>query len=185
MVSQSPHCAGNVSVAAADLEPFVRATVTRTLRLPARHPDVDDCVQEALTRALDGLKRPGAVLSRAWLAGIAKHVAIDALREKRRRPLVSTAGDGDDTSDAIAEIAEDRADPARQALVSQEVANLARALNAFPPAQQKATLMFHAEGRSYQEIASELGVPVGTVATWICRVRIQLNETLRAAEVKP
>jgi len=43
-------------------------------------------------------------------------------------------------------------------------------------------MKFHLDGRSYQEIAAELNVPLGTVATWVTRGRKALAERLGAEE---
>ena len=38
--------------------------------------------------------------------------------------------------------------------------------------------MFHVEGLGYQDIVKRLGVPLGTVATWLARGRRLLAETV-------
>jgi RNA polymerase sigma-70 factor (ECF subfamily) len=38
--------------------------------------------------------------------------------------------------------------------------------------------MFHVEGEGYQQIADRLGVPIGTVATWLSRGRRSLADAL-------
>ena len=45
------------------------------------------------------------------------------------------------------------------------------ALRTLPDGARKALTMFHLEGKGYQDIAAALGVPLGTVATWISRGR--------------
>ena len=51
---------------------------------------------------------------------------------------------------------------------------LERALDSFPDDQRRALVMFHVDGVGYQDIAKRLGVPLGTVATWLARGRRQL-----------
>src|ERR1700747_1432479 len=74
------------ATATAQLDPHVRAVVAAILRLGRDHPDVDDCTHEALRRAIEGRRRlrEGEPL-RPWVAGIARHVALDALRARRRQ----------------------------------------------------------------------------------------------------
>jgi RNA polymerase sigma-70 factor (ECF subfamily) len=43
-------------------------------------------------------------------------------------------------------------------------------------------LLFHVEGEGYQQIAERLGVPIGTVATWLSRGRRSLAEALGEVE---
>jgi RNA polymerase sigma-70 factor (ECF subfamily) len=44
---------------------------------------------------------------------------------------------------------------------------------------QAALVKFHVEGKSYQRIAEEMKVPLGTVATWVARGRKSVAEKLR------
>src|SRR5450631_4363486 len=87
------------AAATAELRPHVRAVVAAVLRLGRDHPDVDDCAHEALRRALEGQERlrEGEPM-RPWVTGIARHVALDALRARKRgrdrAPLVRDTEDG-------------------------------------------------------------------------------------------
>src|SRR4051812_38940147 len=84
----------------ASLRLVVRSVVASVLGLSPRHPDVEDCAHEALSRALEGRDRlrPGEPL-RPWVVGIARHVAIDTLRSNKRTRLRTAADHGDDESD--------------------------------------------------------------------------------------
>lgn len=50
---------------------------------------------------------------------------------------------------------------------------------------REAFVLFHEHGQSYEEIASVLDRPVGTVKTWLHRARSQVLETLRQAGLVP
>ena len=69
--------------------------------------------------------------------------------------------------------------PTDTADMQQQSAGLLReelqlALKALPVEQASAFRMFHQDGQEYQEIASRMGRPVGTVKTWVHRARRQI-----------
>ncbi len=164
------------AAATAELRPHVRAVVAAVLGLGRDHPEVDDCAHEALKRALEGRDRlrPGEPL-RPWVTGIARHVALDSMRARKRQrdrtvsPQVGEDGVAVDPVDRVADTSPDAfqrlADARRRDAVAQAMAS------ALPEGQRQALTMFHMEGLQYQEIAARLGVPLGTVATWVMRAR--------------
>src|SRR5260370_36848155 len=89
-----------LSEEAAQLQPVVRAVVAAVLREGPSHPDVEDCTGEALRRALEGgaRLRDGEPV-RPWVVGIARHVALDLLRARKRRAIVANHGAPDPTGE--------------------------------------------------------------------------------------
>lgn len=163
------------AAATADLRPHVRAVVAAVMGLGRDHPDVDDCSHEALRRALEGRDRlrAGEPL-RPWVTGIARHVALDALRaKKRQRDRTASAREGDDgqVQDPVDRVADAAPDAFERLSDARRLDAVRRAMSALPEGQRKALTMFHMEGLQYQEIAARLGVPLGTVATWVMRAR--------------
>lgn len=158
---------------AAKLGPVVRAVVAKTLQLSQRDPDVDDGVSETLRRVLEGRARlrPGEALA-PWAIGIARHVAIDMLRSKRRVDKL-------DPETTLGELADPRPSPEERAIEEDQRDLLKRALATLDEGPRRALELFHGEGASYDEICARLGVPMGTVATWIARGRRALAAALK------
>ncbi len=163
------------AAATAELRPHVRAVVAAVMNVGRDNPDVDDCTHEALKRALEGRDRlrPGEPL-RPWLTGIARHVALDALRaRKRQRDRTATARTDEDgaPADPLEKVPDTSPDAFQRLADARRRDAVARAMSALPDGQRRALTMFHMEGLQYQEIAARLGVPLGTVATWVMRAR--------------
>jgi RNA polymerase sigma-70 factor (ECF subfamily) len=59
---------------------------------------------------------------------------------------------------------------------------LQQALNKIRPQHREAFLLFHEHGLAYEQIAAALGVPLGTVKTWVHRARQELIAHLRQRE---
>jgi RNA polymerase sigma-70 factor (ECF subfamily) len=161
---------------AAALRPLVRAVVASIIRERVDHPDVEDCTNETLRRAIEGHERlrEGEAM-RPWVVGIARHVALDALRA-RKRARARDAGNGtDEEGDVLAPLVERLPDPAddpfERVAKARRDATVRTAIESLPEGQRKALTMFHLEGLGYQEIAVRLEVPLGTVATWVMRGR--------------
>ncbi len=170
--------------AAARLAPHVRAVVAAVMRLGRDHPDVDDCTHEALRRAMEGRGplRDGEPM-RPWVCGIARHVALDALRHRRRqRERTVPAGSGEAGPDPLDGVRDDSPSAFDRVAAVERGARVQRALDALPDGQRRALTMFHLEGLTYQEIAARIGVPLGTVATWVLRARRAVAAAAGVAE---
>ena len=104
---------------------------------------------------------------RAWMFGILHNHFIDRLRAQSSRPEDSA---GDDLPDA----------PQRPLQTDAlELRDLDRTLQRLPPEHREVLLLVGVEELSYQEVATVLGVPVGTVMSRLSRARARLREELQ------
>jgi RNA polymerase sigma-70 factor (ECF subfamily) len=171
-----------VSSEAEELRPVVRAVVAHILGQSRQHPDVDDCTHEALRRALEGRHRLRAGEPvRPWVIGIARHVALDALRaRKKNRRLVSADPDGE--GDALDHVPDSGPSAEIQLERAERIHRVRSAMNLLPVDQRRALELFHLEGLGYREIADKMGVPIGTVGTWVTRGRKTVAAALEGVE---
>jgi RNA polymerase sigma-70 factor (ECF subfamily) len=147
--------------------PFLRAYAMRLLG--AARADADDCVQEALIaawHALPELQDPTRF--RSWVVAIVSRKATDRLR--RRRP-----------DDAILDetLPSRRPDPEDSTVTSLQLRAVRSALDTLPEDQRTAWVLREIGGRSYDEIADQLDVPVATVRGRIARARQSLLEAMK------
>jgi RNA polymerase sigma factor (sigma-70 family) len=170
----------------AALRPVVRAVVACVLGEGRDHPDVEDCTHETLRRALEGQARlrEGEAL-RPWVLGIARHVALDARRRRKRdrREDHGPAGDEGDAEAPIDRIADEAPGPDERAVSTERARRIALALQALGEPQRRAMILFHVEGQDYKAIAARLDVPMGTVATWLARGRRALADALGEEDI--
>jgi RNA polymerase sigma-70 factor (ECF subfamily) len=133
-------------------------------------PDAEDCAQEALIAALIGLRRfddAGPARLGTYVLRIARNRCVDRSRSARVR--VRTV----DTEPLAGGLSAD---------VSLEAARDAEAVRAAVlalPEDQRAVIALHTWGElEYDEIASILGVPIGTVRSRLARGRDALRARL-------
>ncbi len=176
----SPSWAGRSSTEAEDLPAFSTAVrehdaVLRGLarRLCGNPADADDLVHDAYERALKAWGRyvhQGNL--RSWLASIVHNLFIDRCRKQQRTPKSEAIEPLIDRLDAAAHEA---APPPKWALLSADA--VANALGELGP-EFRRVYDLHAQGRSYDEIASELGIARATVGTRLVRARRKLKDVL-------
>jgi len=161
------------------LRGIVRAVAAAVLRLRPDHPDVEDCASETIRRAIEGdwRLREGQP-RRPWVIGIARHVALDMLRAKKRTRLGESSDE--DASSWVERVPDSSPGPHELLERAEGRAALERAVAELPTPMQAALKKFHVEGKSYQTISEEMKVPLGTVATWVTRGRKSVAERLRA-----
>ena len=115
----------------------------------------------------------------AWLSTLARTRAIDRRRALlRRRSVVLPEDDGDGSR---TERVASSSDPHADAIGSQQGERVRRALSALAPDQRRAVEMNFFGGLSHQDIAEELGEPLGTIKTRIRSGLARLKESLSAS----
>lgn len=145
--------------------PFLRAFAAR---LTGSMADADDCVQEALITAWDKLpelQEPERV--RAWMTTIVSRKATDRMRSQRPSERI------DDLEIEAAD-----ASPERQAIASSQLDALKAALAELTPEQRSVWLLKEVGGHSYEEIATQLDVPIATVRGRLSRARAAVLENM-------
>jgi RNA polymerase sigma-70 factor, ECF subfamily len=143
----------------------------------------EDLAQDTFIKVLNHIDRyrPEFKLS-SWLFKIANNVAIDHLR---RRQLNTVSIDGSphaQSAEAIEATSFDVADQQETALDELEARELGtaieQAITGLRPEYRSCIMLRHVEGRSYEEIAATLDLPLGTVKTYIHRARHELRKAL-------
>lgn len=137
----------------------------------------EDAAQETFVRvwkALPGFD--GRAALGTWIYAITRNTCLMELR--RRRPTVSFDDpDSSEAQHAAESIATGpAADPERD--------NLLKLVDTLPRNQQEAIRLFYLEDRSYEAVAEQLDMPLGTVKNLLHRARRRLMELARPAEVK-
>jgi RNA polymerase sigma-70 factor (ECF subfamily) len=137
-------------------------------RLCRNHFDPDDLVQDVLektVRAPDAI--PAGANERAWLSRVMHNLFIDRLRRKQARRE-------DPINVDVPAVPKDEHAWWESLTVGDIRAKLAQLSE-----EQRATFeLFAFEGKSYDEIASQLGIAKATVGTRILRARTRLRELL-------
>jgi RNA polymerase sigma-70 factor (ECF subfamily) len=141
-------------------------------RLTGNDADAQDLVQEVLLRVRRGLVtyRPGSL--EGWLSRITTNAFLDDVRRRRRRPTVSLPEDADRV------LVDAAADPDAVLASTSLSADIQTALRALPEDFRVAVVLCDVVGLQYDEIAEDLGVPIGTVRSRIHRGRALLRKAL-------
>ena len=145
--------------------------------------EAEDVFQETFLRVHLNLERfrQGAPF-RPWLYQIATNLCRDRLRWWRRRPQVSLYAPrgGDPGAGTVADaVAAPGAGPDQRAREAELSARLEKAVAQLPVKQRAVFLMARYEGLPYGEIASALGIPLGTVKS---RMNTAVQRLLSAVE---
>ena len=150
------------------------------LRLARNRDDAQDLTQEAVVRAYQAYDRFDGSNFKAWMLRILTNLYINRYRKAKRDPSVESL---DDTPVAEA-VAAEGGDPGSELFDSLMSEQVEEALQSLPDEYRVAVLLCDVEGMSYEEIASMLEVPIGTVRSRIARgrgaLRAKLTEFARA-----
>ena len=137
---------------------------------------VEDIAQETFIRAYRALGQfRGEAQFYTWLYRIAVNTAKKALVDLKRNPVVSEStlrsGDDDDETSRLGhELTSD--ETPETVLAAQEIAAAVNAaMEALPEDLRQAVTLREIEGLSYDEIATVMGCPIGTVRSRIFRAR--------------
>ncbi len=129
----------------------------------------DDVVQEAITRALPGIRDGDSELHlRAWLYTIVRNTALNNLRDSG--PAMDHLDENFDGVEQPPQALERR----------EELAAVVAGVQALPQTQREALVKREMEGMSHSEIGAALGISGGAARQLIHRGRMTLRESLGA-----
>ena len=169
---------GQFEVFMREYQDMVFATAVRLLGNPAEAEDVSQTVfLRAFERFDEIFPSPTAP---GWLKAVTTNLCLNHLSRYRARwQLFSEMGSAaGDTAPFEETIASPEAPADEQAGASARHARLEQALRQLPDHQRVPLVLFHFEDRSYQDIASVLGVSLSKVKTDIHRGRMALKRAI-------
>jgi RNA polymerase sigma-70 factor (ECF subfamily) len=139
------------------------------VRMTGRYDEARDLLQETWIRAwraLPGYEHAGRFSG--WLFAIARNVALDALRSRRK---VEPLG-----SEEI--LAHPDPGPLDEVAAGEFIEDLREALEGLPPERRNVFLLRQHTDLTFREIAGEMGIPLGTALSHMHHAVRQLREAL-------
>jgi RNA polymerase sigma factor (sigma-70 family) len=143
---------------------------TIALRFTASRADAEDITQQVFVAAWRGRQtlRPSEAALPGWLIGIVRHRLADHYDRRRRdqRDLLVVG-----RNSVVAEAARPDLDVADRLMLAYEIEALGE------PRRTIVTLAFYRD-QTHEQIATELGLPLGTVKSHIRRALLHLRDRL-------
>jgi RNA polymerase sigma-70 factor, ECF subfamily len=146
------------------------------LRITRSRETAEEVVQEAFLSVWrrSATYEPGRGSARTWLLGIVHHRAIDLLRSRAARPTTVVIED-------VGELQGD-GDPWPEVQQKLDRAVIRSALAELPSEQRRCIELAYFGGFTYPEIATQLGVPLGTIKSRLRLGLLRLRSILSGSQ---
>jgi RNA polymerase sigma-70 factor, ECF subfamily len=130
--------------------------------------NAEDIAQEAFIKAYEKLGEfnPKKARFSTWLYRIATNLAVDHLRQTRRTVNVDDIEELAGSTTPL-HIDDDEKESIRKAILRLE-----------PPKYCQIIQAYYWQGKSYEQLASELETNTSTIGTWMRRAKLQLRKEL-------
>jgi RNA polymerase sigma-70 factor (ECF subfamily) len=163
--------------------PYLSDAITLAQLLTKNRTDAEDVVQEACLRAYRSMKTYAGGNPRAWVLAIVRNTAISWIEKNRPAGLVLVDGTHGDEWNQL-EAAGDwttwtPANPETEMIARATAAELEAAISALPLKLREPLVLRDIQGLEYREIASVVGIPIGTVMSRLARARRALINALK------
>jgi RNA polymerase sigma-70 factor (ECF subfamily) len=152
------------------------------LHLTGRPSDADDITQDAFLRAYSRIQEfEGRSQFFTWLYRIALHRALNAKRDRGRRPSVGL----DDPRVAAAVAVDADGDPRRAVELQEAYAQLIASFDKLSPVLRTTVVLTTLQGLSYKEAAVVLETTEGTIAWRVHEARSRLRKEIERLNRDP
>ncbi len=149
--------------------------------------DAEDLTIEAFGKAFKNIDQytPNFAFS-TWLFKIATNNCIDFIRKKRAAHVsLDQSVDGEDSLTPSSLIQSDSPDPESSMINEQKVKHMRNVVSKLKPRYRQLVELRYFKEYSYEEIAVELDIPIGTVKAQLFRARELLLNILNRSREKP
>lgn len=142
--------------------------------------EVEDLTQEAFIKAFNSLASFNNEFAfSTWLYKIATNNCIDHLRKRKLKTFSIDRPVAGEEENRQYEIPDETHLPDGSILRDQQTNTIQHAIDTLPEKYRQVIVMRHQEEMSYEDIAKELDLPLGTVKAHIFRAREMLYKQLR------
>jgi RNA polymerase sigma-70 factor (ECF subfamily) len=165
------------------IQAYQKHVFNLAFRLSGNYDDAQDIAQEAFIRVFNSINSfRGEANFSTWIYRIVTNVFLDERKKQRVRDHGSLDEYLELEDSSVARQIEDPS-PGPEASVEQRERNevVGQAVLALPENQRVMIALYHFQGRSYEEIADIMQLPIGTVKSRLNRARLALKEKLGAA----
>jgi RNA polymerase sigma-70 factor (ECF subfamily) len=156
------------------------------LKMVNNRDDADDLTIEAFGKAFKNLHQytPDFAFS-TWLFKIATNNCIDFIRRKRKNTFsIDQTMEGESGSEVQFEIKSNLLDPEERLIKKQKAIVMRDVVEKLKPRYKRLVELRYFQERSYEEIAKELQLPLGTVKAQLFRAREFLYQILKSSQEK-
>ena len=138
--------------------------------------DAEDVVQDALLRALAGLRATGrSIALRPWLFMVVRNRAVDHLRRPARRRT-----EGPERLELLHGTDATSADPAERAVANEALREVVEAIAALPERQRRALAGRELGGFSHADLAARLDTTIPGAKSLLVRARRTVADAVAA-----
>src|SRR3972149_2743724 len=150
------------------------------LKMVKSKDDADDLTIEAFGKAFKNLAQytPDFAFS-TWLFKIATNNCIDFIRRKKEAVSLDRTYETSDGDEISFEPKSDFLNPEEKAIKKQKIELMQSVVEKLQPRYRTLVELRYFQEKSYDEIAKELDLPIGTVKAQLFRARELLYHTLR------
>ena len=150
------------------------------LKMVKDKDDADDLTIEAFGKAFRNLGQytPDFAFS-TWLFKIATNNCIDFIRRKKEAVSLDRTYENSDGDEMSFEPRSDSLNPEEKAIKKQKIQMMQSVVEKLQPRYRMLVELRYFQEKSYEEIAKELDLPIGTVKAQLFRARELLYHTLR------
>ncbi|MDR4987906.1 MAG: sigma-70 family RNA polymerase sigma factor [Bacteroidales bacterium] len=172
---------GNQQAFSELLDKYRDAIFFLLLKMTGNHQDAEDLTIETFGKAFVNIHQYNEQYAfSTWLFKIASNNGIDFIRKSKKNVLNLEANeDIHEDDESKFDFVADLINPEEKFIKSQKAEMVRQVVETLKPRYRQLILLRYFEERSYEEIASELDIPLGTVKAQLFRARDFLYRSLR------
>ena len=162
------------------MEKYSGALTRHVQKMVRKQGEVDDLVQECFIKAFSALPSYSSEYAfSTWLFKIATNHTIDFLRKRKLKTMSIDQPISTKDGEIEFELPDTSYRPDRHIVEDERRHMIQEAIELLPEKYHRVIVMRHQQEKSYEEIALELDLPLGTVKAHIFRARAILYKSLR------